>query len=731
MIFLSFDAEADVVGRRLRVSWELDLAALAGAPAPAARLRRKERDFEFPPPAAPDPFLVYDSTVFPPAGTQVVELPGWEEHEGARRTHTTVESVRRPQPGPHPWIEVLRRTTTTTFDDRGLAVARRVTVLDVGLLPAGALPAGLAAATPYYYQLESAGIEPLRAVASPGEAHGTARALYELLPQIHRRHDTVQRLPTPGAEAVPEARVSGGQLRRLLDLFGAPLDLVRSRTDELLGLRDVDRVDHRLLPHLAQWLGWELGTGVSIPEQRQEIRLAPHFYQLTGTVPGTVLWAGRLTGWPCQAKEFIHNVFRTNAPEEPELWEVWGRRDGAGGWSAPTPVTRTEGFDGRPAAGVDAGGVVWLFWHGDRAGRRELWLQALGVDPTPRRVMAGAPDDGPELSFTDEQPAVVRRTNRWWLFWSSDRAGGRDIWMREFTSLPAGPPERLTGPGSDDREPAAALDAGGQLHLFWVSDRRGRPEVWSRRHDGAAWQAPERLTTAVVADAAPAAVSDAAGRLWLFWSADLGDRSRIFARVRTGGVWGAPVALSADGLHRDEAPAVVRRGGELWLFWHSNQGGVWRLHLRFHDGTNWSATTVLSTGVGSDKEPTGVVAPGGDLHLFWRTDRGAARFRSRTVDVDDAEALARLGSFDDRWHYSFDTGTTETDWYAPDTVGLYLQPTTADPAEIARGLDRVRRFMEPFRPVPVRLVPILEAPLADELVEPPAPIGEELEDVVI
>lgn len=726
MIFLHFQAEADIIGRRIRVSWELDLAALAGAPAPAVRLRRKERDFEFPTPAAPDPFLVYSSSAFPPSGTQVVELPGWEETEGGLRRRTVVESVSRPVDG-RP-VEVLRRTTTTAFDERGLAVARRVTVLDPG-----PVPAGLKAGTTYYYQLESAGAAPLRGVAAPGETHGTARALYELLPEINRRHDTVQRPTTPGADAVPEAVVRGGQLRRLLDLFGAPLDLVRSRTDELPGLRDVDRVDHRFLPHLAQWLGWELSAEVAIPEQRQEVRLAPRLYKLTGTVPGAVLWAGRLTGWPCRTKELIHNVFRTNAPEEPQLWELWQRRHGASGWTAATPTTRTEGFDGRPAV-VAVGMVMWLFWHGDRAGRRELWLQRLGVDATPLRVMAGTSDDAPDLAFTDEQPAAVLRGSQMWLFWSSDRAGGHDLWLRRISTLPAGPPQRLTGPGSDNRAPAATLDATARLHLFWQSDRRGRPEIWWQSHDGTAWSAAERLSTAQVADEAPAAAADAAGRLWLAWSADLGDRSRIFVRARTGAVWGPAVAVSHDGLHRDQSPALVRRGAELWLFWHSNRGGAWRLHGRVHDGTAWGASFELNDpddrGLAPAKEPAAAVLPGGDLLLWWRSQEGAARFRSRTVDVDDAEMLARLGSFDDRSHYSFDTGTTDGDWYATDTVGLYLAPTTDDPAAIAGGLERVRRFMEPFRPAPVRFVPIVEAPVAEEMLEPPAPILEELEDGV-
>lgn len=60
-------AAADVVGRRVRVGWDvvLDDGELP-ADVPAVTVRRKERDFEFP--ADDGPFRVYDAAAFPPAG---------------------------------------------------------------------------------------------------------------------------------------------------------------------------------------------------------------------------------------------------------------------------------------------------------------------------------------------------------------------------------------------------------------------------------------------------------------------------------------------------------------------------------------------------------------------------------------------------------------------------------------------------------------------------------------
>jgi len=116
-----------------------------------------------------------------------------------------------------------------------------------------------------------------------------------------------------GAEAILEAASSVGQLRRFIDVFGVAVDFMRSRAEGLRDLHDVDECDHRLLPAMASWLGWDLSHDAPIPSQRHEIRYAADLYQLTGTIPGCMIWARRFTGWQPRIKEFARNVFFTNA----------------------------------------------------------------------------------------------------------------------------------------------------------------------------------------------------------------------------------------------------------------------------------------------------------------------------------------------------------------------------------------------------------------------------------
>jgi phage tail-like protein len=313
----AFSADADIVGRRVRVSWEVQLDEGEGmGAAPALVLRRKQRDFEFPESGAGgDPFVVYDSTAFPPAGVSVAEVDLGEAVDRGARTVATAQSVTREIDGIS--VEVLRRTRTVTFDAARNPQSYREEILDVEDRAEGLEPG-----TTYYYELLGDGLpergpDAFHAVATPTEVHRSGRMLYDQLPAIIRRHD-VTKGPAREAAAIPEAAPDNGQLRRFVDLFGAGFDHLRSRADGLRDLHAVDSVDYRVLPHMASWLGWDLSHGKPIPIQRHEIKYAAQLYRITGTLPGSMIWVKRLTGWDAQVKEFWRNVLFTNDLGNPD-----------------------------------------------------------------------------------------------------------------------------------------------------------------------------------------------------------------------------------------------------------------------------------------------------------------------------------------------------------------------------------------------------------------------------
>lgn len=316
MRFTGLTATADIVGRRVQVSWgwQLDPGEALSA-IPAVTVRRKERDWELPPPANPDPFAFYGDAGFPPVGATVADIDLGTTLDGDSRTTLRAESASAVVDGVA--REVLRRTLRTTFDGLGRPSARAVTVLDTGGDHLGLVPGPT-----YCYQLTAGGVaatDPAaQASARAGDTYGQGRALYNLLPAVLRRYDTTTRPPMPGTDAIPEAAAGSGQLRRFIDLFGAGADYLRSSAEGLGELHDVDEVDPRFLGLLARWIGWDLSVSAPVSVQRHEIKYAAALYGITGTIPGCMVWVRRLTGWDAQIKEFSRNVMFTNDVGNPD-----------------------------------------------------------------------------------------------------------------------------------------------------------------------------------------------------------------------------------------------------------------------------------------------------------------------------------------------------------------------------------------------------------------------------
>jgi phage tail-like protein len=563
--------------------------------------------------------------------------------------------------------------------------------------------------------------------ATPTERYGFPDRMYGLLPSVHQYYD----------EPAPEDR-GRGQLRRFLQVFGVGLDHLMSGAESLRTRHDLTNAREDFLPALGTWIAWPTDRTAALPMQRSEIRMAPDVYETVGTIPNIVALATRVTGWRCEAKEFVHNLFMTNAPEAFPVRELWELTHDGTDFHDPVRLTTTEEFDGRPAAVVDAGGATTLVWHSNRAGRWELWTRQVGgggdTDPAPVEEPVA---DEPAPTYSDLSPAAIRfpaSGGDLWLFWESDREGAWDVWGRTHDGSAWGKPFRITDHAAADRRPGAALGPDDTLWVFWESERRGPPEIWSRVYDGSLWSPAVRITEGPGRDHDPAAALDAAGLLWLVWRRDVGDRSRLYGRVLDGGTWGEQTPLE-DGPWRDESPALVRRGGELWLLWNSDRTGRWELWGRVHDGTGWGEAFQITMRPDPDKEPT-LALDGTDLRVFWRSEHLARDRRSKTVDTTDIELLERRGLFSDRLHYTYDTAREDLDWYARDAVGLYLTPPPGTADEVVTDvLARTATYLEPFCPATVRLVliPVREAESVDfftDGIDVDDPIVDEFEDEI-
>jgi phage tail-like protein len=442
------------------------------------------------------------------------------------------------------------------------------------------------------------------------------RQMFDMLPAIYHRYDTTSTNPH-----VVDRDREKGFLRRFLDLTGAQLDQLYSLARAAVDLHDPDRVDGQLLPLLAQWIGWRTDYRASVGTQRREIRNAPKIYEHIGTFEALDATARRVSGLQFRAKEYVHNVARTN---EPERLNIWGttRTDPAASWSTPELISLNYSFDGRPAHVQDGADGLLLYHTRRRHG-------------SPQTAQPG--------------PGPADTAVQSWDIWAKTRTSA-GIWNA------SGP---LVGRIADDKFPAAA-QFGGLFWLFWETYDPGEPAPQRRRRiafatrpiDGTTWSEPtvsgQPGAVFLGSDDAerrrPVVAVDESG-LWLFWQERSGDRWDIRYNHHTGNdvtAWQptAPKTLEQpdDSRIQDDLFLLTRPGPDkrLWLFGvrrgpqaAGDRQDRWVISYRVKNGLDpdvddWQpAHTVPSPGGGNDREPAPVLGNGDRIEMFFSSTRAA------------------------------------------------------------------------------------------------------------
>lgn len=526
----TFAASADLIGRRVLLRWAfVPIPGESTVDFPVVSVRRKRRDFAFPSPAPDDPYLVYDSTKFPPAPTAeltVVDLPDRDRTEGALRIREQTVTVAELASGAP--REVLRRTVRTVFGADRTVLRREIELLDVGGV-GGQLEPGV----PYYYQLDSPSLpdgpdrDRFRDTATPGEVHGNHRTLYEMIPEVYRRHDTVTRAPDAGTGLLPEASVAGGQLRRFVDTFGAAADAMLSSADGLRSLRSVSDVDRKFLPLLAQWIGWDLTVEADVARQRNEIATAPRLYGAVGSIPGLRSVVDHYTGWSTRVAEFAQHITRTNVAPQRNLFASV-LRDGA--WWGADDAAPLLGFAAPGDTAVGAEGVAATLTGAatEPFALRPGMSLSIAVDGgLPATVTFGAADFADVGQATAGEVAVV--VNRVVGAVAADVVAGA---------------VRLRSPlvGEDSRVAVSTSDAS-------LVSLDGAPRG--------------RLATVV----------DAAERLWVAYATTVGagTAARLQVKAYLRGRWQDTQPVEARPMAPQADPAMAELpGGTLWLAWVEN-----------------------------------------------------------------------------------------------------------------------------------------------------------------
>ena len=577
--------------------------------------------------------------------------------------------------------------------------------------------------------------------------YNMAGQMYELLPIIYHRYDTVPPKMIP--DRLSEEDKQRGQLRRFLDLPGSQLDLLYSFAKAMLEFHNFNKVDGRLLPLLAQWIGWKTDYSLEIQAQRNEIKNAPAIYKTIGLIPTVEATVKRISGWESRTKEFVHNVFLSNRPERLNIWAH--QRSSSGEWSEPSePLSLDFAYEGRPTAVRDGEGTIWLFYHTLRKGQWDIWYKTYREDREERWTPSLPLINGATIN---KYPSSVFHDGSLWVFWTAydeiERSWSIECQVRdgggwsECESLPFG------NDGVERRHAFAVVDDAGKLWLFWLERAGIRWQLKYNQYSDGVWgstitfpldggQDP-RVDVDFFVLFHPTEGPD--GRLWVFWARQepTGEPDQMrwilvyrikanFNLDATG--WGNIQSFSTlpPEYHDREPSAFVNAEGNIELFWSSNRDGSWSIWQRTHDmeADTWRTEVQVTANPYSQRDPLPLNVSDGLLILYrsnesltydsqvYRATK-TVDFRysgSTTVNSRNAAKIALRGKFEDFQTYTYDAGIneerTDNDRYARDTIGLYLDQKTMDTEEIVSGVSRIRKVLTEFMPITDRPVFIIE-----------------------
>ncbi|MBD1836295.1 hypothetical protein H6F61_27335 [Cyanobacteria bacterium FACHB-472] len=715
-----------------------------------------------------------------------------------------------PTPSQYPGVRVVRREETHPITPNdGMVVAE-----GEGLETAEDW--GLKGETVYYYTLFPYSVSPFqyyfdphnRTAAMATAPYNTAGQMYDLLPGIYHRYDTVtpNRVPaevvlfivlllaTAGLSRLlllllrnypPVIALEDwqrGQLRRFLDLPGGQLDQLYSFATVLLNTYNLDRADGRLLPLLAEWIGWQTNYRLEIAKQRNEIRYAPYLYQTMGLIPTLEATVKRIIGWESRTKEFVHNVFRSNCPERLNIWIR--QRNSSGEWSQPTnPLSLNFAYEGRPSAVRDRKGKLWLFYHTLKQDRWEIWYKIYtpNAPEKPKQWTSSQPFNNNSRSI-EKYPTAVLQGERLWVFWSTYvKAEKRwQIQYRTHTDVGWSTVQSLIDNRQDRRQPWAVTDTSNGLWLFWIESISGQQQLKYNRHNGTNWELQTAATFPLADGQDPRAVNDvfvlahstdATQPLWVFWtrqepSGVSGGAPKthwqIAYRVKQGldptvtSDWSEVRTLpwAAPGNDDREPSALLHEDSTIELFWSSTRSGSWSIWHTLLDTTThtWGTAEPITTGSYSQRAPLCMADPDGTLliyrsnqslsypsQIYSATDTTDFRYAGcTTVDTRNLTKLNLREQFDDIQTYtsvvtSRGRPTNSDDWYAwyarRDTVGLYLTPTTEDPDLLEREQELLKNVLPQFLPIQTRVEFFLQPAEAEEIYDTIQNVKELAEDV--
>ncbi|MBE9545273.1 MAG: hypothetical protein IMF02_12310, partial [Proteobacteria bacterium] len=336
------------------------------------------------------------------------------------------------------------------------------------------------------------------------------------------------------------------------------------------------------------------------------------------------------------------------------------------------------------------------------------------------------------------------------LFWSSREDGFWHIKTAKYRDNEWKDSTTLFKTEASDIEPTVCSDpnTSDKMWLFWSSLRNGRWQIWqSHYYNNKSWTDPKPLTTDIVYDRKPSAIfiklNAGERKLWVFWSRKTDEGWRLYYYLKDLNPVASKKAeepeelidLSCEAPCDDTEPYALYDGdGKIHLFWRSNRitgaDNIWYSCCNIWP-SNWQEAQQITYGADSCQSPAVIFWSENNIWLWYRSSRSIEYISkvfpntvtldhrysgATTVDTRNPERWNRKGFWEDNQTYTYDTGKDESNWYARDTIGLYLTPETENQQLITRSQELVKGILNRFLPVQLRAVFIINPAVYPEYI---------------
>lgn len=295
-------------------------------------------------------------------------------------------------------------------------------------------------------------------------------------------------------------------------------------------------------------------------------------------------------------------------------------------------------------------------------------------------------------------------------------------------------------PSQSDSDPTAFEDDAGRIWLFWSLRTANATRIFYNCYDKPFWGTPRALTTGTTSDREPFVLYDPApgGLIWVFWSARASDgRWNVLYRTTANRNFTTLKDTDWQENKLNVDPAAKYDNREPAAFLQDSQTAELYYTSNRSDGQNiWTAVvgpasqqsqppteTQVTKGQFTHRAPAVAGLAGHVARLWFRTNESRvylstlypasqttdARYSGSTMlDTRNPAKYGIRGHLGDVMHYTYDVGKGNDNWYARDTIGIYLTPDTNDEALVIRKRNQIESLLRKFLPMQVRGVVIIQ-----------------------